>query len=219
MIGSSYTDCYIKLSAKPDDYFSEEYEEYVGSYSDKLEELSVTRLEDLNKILSSMSMPEAEWYVLDLPSTNVSFVSFAMNVDKVSDIAGVFPIFFIVVAALVALTSMTRMVEEGRLQIGTLKSLGYSDGRIAWKYISYCLVAAILGCGVGIATRFCLSSDGNMVGLRIDICAPGAEYFIRSDICGHSICGMYHFKRYRDVVFMYIDVKRASRCAHAAESA
>lgn len=76
------------------------------------------------------------------------------DVDKVSDIAGVFPIFFIVVAALVALTSMTRMVEEGRLQIGTLKSLGYSDGRIAWKYISYCLVAAILGCGVGIAIGF-----------------------------------------------------------------
>ena len=58
----------------------------------------------------------------------MSYVSFDMNVEKVEDIAGIFPIFFIVVAALVALTSMTKMVEEDRMQIGTLKALGYNEG-------------------------------------------------------------------------------------------
>lgn len=154
MIGSSYTDCYVTLSEKTSDYFDDEYSEYVDTFCDKIKELSATRLEALNDKLSSMSMPKAEWYVLGLSSANMSFISFAMNVDKVSDIAGIFPIFFIVVAGLVSLTSMTRMVEEGRAQIGTLKSFGYSDGRIAWKYISYCLVAAISGCGVGIAIGF-----------------------------------------------------------------
>ena len=47
-----------------------------------------------------------------------------MNSEKVEDIAKVFPIFFFLVAALVALTTMTRMVEEERMQIGTLKGLG-----------------------------------------------------------------------------------------------
>lgn len=40
---------------------------------------------------------------------------------------------------------MTRMVDEQRTQIGTLKALGYSDGAIAWKYISYSGSAALLG--------------------------------------------------------------------------
>ena len=56
-----------------------------------------------------------------------------------------FPLFFFLVAALVCITTMTRMVDEQRTQIGTLKALGYSDGAIAWKYISYSGSAALLG--------------------------------------------------------------------------
>ena len=40
---------------------------------------------------------------------------------------------------------MTRMVEEQRLQIGTLKALGYSDGTIAVKYFSYAMLATVSG--------------------------------------------------------------------------
>ena len=96
----------------------------------------------------------SSWYVLDRASTNVSYVSFDMNVEKVEDIAGVFPIFFIVVAALVALTSMTKMVEEDRMQIGTLKALGYSEGTIMSKYLIYCSLACIIGVVVGILLGF-----------------------------------------------------------------
>ena len=48
---------------------------------------------------------------------------------------------------------MTRMVEEQRLQIGTLKALGYNKFQIAGKYILYaslaCVVGGILGMSVG----------------------------------------------------------------------
>ena len=36
-------------------------------------------------------------------------------------LANVFPVFFFAVAALVCLTTMTRMVDEQRINIGTLK--------------------------------------------------------------------------------------------------
>jgi putative ABC transport system permease protein len=73
-----------------------------------------------------------------------------MNVDKVDAIAKVFPIFFFLVAALVVLTTMTRMVEEERLQIGTMKALGYSKGSIISKYVFYALSASVVGAVVGL---------------------------------------------------------------------
>ena len=49
-----------------------------------------------------------------------------------------------------SLTAMTRMVEEQRIQIGTLKALGYSDGVIAMKYFSYAMLATVTGAVLGI---------------------------------------------------------------------
>ncbi len=53
-------------------------------------------------------------------------------------------------AALVSLTTMTRMVDEERVLIGTFKALGYSNGRIASKYLVYAMVASGVGSIVGI---------------------------------------------------------------------
>lgn len=51
---------------------------------------------------------------------------------------------------------MTRMVEEQRVQIGTLKALGYSKLQIASKYIIYAFIATILGSFIGMAIGFYL---------------------------------------------------------------
>ncbi len=61
-----------------------------------------------------------EWYILDR-NQNVGYVSYLQDADRIDNIAKVFPVVFFVVAALISLTSMTRMVEEQRVQIGTLK--------------------------------------------------------------------------------------------------
>ena len=94
-----------------------------------------------------------EWYVLDRNST-VSFVTYEQYTDRMTAIARVFPVFFFLVAALVASTTMTRMVDENRLQMGTLKALGYSNAQIAAKYLFYALSASILGSIVGMAVGF-----------------------------------------------------------------
>ena len=82
-------------------------------------------------------------------NTNIGYVCFQSDSQIVEQVARIFPIFFILVAALVCMTTMTRMVEEQRGQIGILKALGYSDGDILMKYISYSGSASILGCIIG----------------------------------------------------------------------
>ena len=74
--------------------------------------------------------------------------------DKLTAITTAFPVFFFLVAALVVSTTMTRMVEEERLQIGTLKALGYARGTIMQKYLWYALGASALGAVVGLAVGF-----------------------------------------------------------------
>lgn len=100
-------------------------------------------------------LEKPEWYILDR-SSNVSYAHYKVDAQKVGDIATVFPIFFFLVAALVSLTTMTRMVEEERIQIGTLKALGYRRGAIMSKYLIYCGGAAVLGCLIGVSAGFVL---------------------------------------------------------------
>lgn len=99
------------------------------------------------------NLDKPEWYILDRNS-NMSYARYRVDVEKVADVAAVFPIFFFLVAALVSLTTMTRMVEEERIQIGTLKALGYSRGSIMAKYLIYCGAATVLGCAIGLASGF-----------------------------------------------------------------
>ena len=80
-----------------------------------------------------------------------AFRSIQENVNKINVIALIFPVFFFLVAALVVLTTMTRMVEEERLQIGTLKSLGYTRGAIMANYIGYGLFSSVFGGLLGVA--------------------------------------------------------------------
>ena len=65
-------------------------------------------------------------------------------------IGKVFPVLFFLVAALISLTTMTRMVEEQRVQIGTMKALGYGKAAIAGKYIGYALIATLGGSIFGV---------------------------------------------------------------------
>lgn len=94
-----------------------------------------------------------EWYILDRNS-NLSYAKYSIDVEKVAAIATVFPIFFFLVAALVSLTTMTRMIEEERIQIGTLKALGYRRRTIASKYLIYCGIATVIGCFIGLSVGF-----------------------------------------------------------------
>lgn len=167
-----YTDCYVKIAgAEGYERFNEGYKDFVLEKADAIEKIAdaqkapflqwITAAQNnemASGVLGDMGITadSVQWLVLDRANSNMSYVSFDMNVEKVEEIAGIFPVFFIVVAALVALTSMTRMVEEDRMQIGTFKALGYGKGRIMSKYLIYCCLASIIGCVAGILIGFSL---------------------------------------------------------------
>ena len=127
-----------------------EYETQKADAQQKLDE-GLQQLTDAEEQVSKIK--KGEWYVLDRTST-MSCVTFAQYADRMDAIARVFPVFFFLVAALVATTTMTRMVDENRLQMGTLKALGYSNFSIAGKYLFYALLATILGSIIGMVVGF-----------------------------------------------------------------
>lgn len=109
------------------------------------------KLGDAKLKLKDIKKPE--WYILDRNQNN-GYASYMQDTDRIANLAIVFPVVFFVVAALISLTSMTRMVEEERVQIGTLKALGYTKLQIASKYIIYALLATIIGSVVGLMIGF-----------------------------------------------------------------
>ena len=94
-------------------------------------------------------IPEASWYIYDR-STLPEYSGYGDNAARIGALGRVFPVLFFLVAALISLTSMTRMVEEQRVQIGTMKALGFSRWAITWKYLGYALLASVLGSMLGI---------------------------------------------------------------------
>lgn len=91
-----------------------------------------------------------EWYVQDRNEALTEYQGYGDNADRMRELGRVFPAVFFLVAALISLTAMTRMVEEQRIQIGTLKALGYSKLSIAGKYIAYALTATLGGSIFGV---------------------------------------------------------------------
>ncbi|MCJ8010868.1 ABC transporter permease [Paenibacillus sp. KQZ6P-2] len=103
--------------------------------------------------LNNLKLPK--FYVMDR-SVNPGYTEYSDNADRLAAIATVFPAFFFLIAALVSLTTMTRMVEEQRLQIGTLKALGYSNMDVMKKFLVYSTLASITASAAGLAIGFTL---------------------------------------------------------------
>lgn len=102
---------------------------------------------DARRDLDELETPE--WYVTDRTDMP-EYSSYGENAERIRNLGQVFPVLFFLVAALISLTTMTRMVEEERVQIGTLKALGYGKGSIASKYLCYAFLATLGGSIFGV---------------------------------------------------------------------
>jgi putative ABC transport system permease protein len=80
-----------------------------------------------------------------------SAASYQGEINEGKTYVGIFSGLFIAIALLCVVTTMARIVRKDRTQIGVMKALGFSDKRIAWHYISYALVLAVLGSVTGVA--------------------------------------------------------------------
>ena len=105
------------------------------------------KLADASKQIRQIKNPK--WYLYDR-STLTEYDGFGENADRMRAIGKVFPVMFFLVAALISLTGMTRMVEEQRIEIGTMKALGYGNFSIASKYLGYAFLATAGGSVLGV---------------------------------------------------------------------
>ena len=140
------TTAYIKLDTN-ESRFSNEYEDVVKEAK-----------KEIRQNLKEEKLEGQTWYVLDIDS-NAGFYQYEQDTERIDNVAKVFPLVFFIVAVLICLTTMTRMVEEERSQIGTLKSLGYKDSAIMFKYILYASLATIIGGMIGVLIGYRLLPD------------------------------------------------------------
>ena len=122
-----------------------EFEDKKQEAQNKLNEAQA-KIDDAKNEISKIE--KCKWYIQDRLD-NSGYNNIFDAIKTMSNISKMFPVIFYIVAVLISLTSMTRMIEEERIEIGTLKALGYTNVQIISKYIIYSLLACIIGGTLG----------------------------------------------------------------------
>ena len=79
-----------------------------------------------------------------------SYAMYQGEIDEGRAYVGIFSFLFLFIAMLSVITTMTRVVKNQKLQIGTLKALGFSKLKITLHYIGYGFWVSLLGAIMGI---------------------------------------------------------------------
>lgn len=130
-----------------------EYNTNLAKYNDSLEEYNDSKkevedeLKEARQQLADISKPT--WYIYDR-SDDQTYSSYIDQTKSISNLSALFPLVFYAVAILVSLISMNRMVEDDRGEIGTFKSLGFTNREIRNKYLIFSLSATLIGGLIGI---------------------------------------------------------------------
>ena len=79
-----------------------------------------------------------------------SYAMYQGEIDEGRAYVGIFSFLFLFIAMLSVITTMTRVVKNQKLQIGTLKALGFSKSKITLHYIGYGFWVSFVGAIMGI---------------------------------------------------------------------
>ena len=144
-----YDDSYSKYSKGLKQYNKglTEYNKGYNEYKDAKKEAE-DKIKEAREELNTIEKPI--WYVFDR-SDDQTYSTYIGQTKSIKSLATVFPLVFYAVAILVSLISMNRMVEDDRGEIGTLKSLGFTNKEIITKYLLFSLIATLIGGIIGIA--------------------------------------------------------------------
>lgn len=85
-------------------------------------------------------------------NTHASTLTANNNINMFQALSWVFPVLAYAIAAMIVVSTLTRMIENQRIQMGTLKALGYRDGQIRSHYLSYALYPSLIGSIIGVVT-------------------------------------------------------------------
>ena len=111
---------------------------------DKTSDKSITR--SINIIEDNIE----DVLVITKREDNASVAFYQGEINEGHDYVGIFSGLFIFIALLSVITTMTRVVKKQRVQIGTLKALGYNNFKILMHYIGYGFWITLMGIISGI---------------------------------------------------------------------
>lgn len=77
--------------------------------------------------------------------SDLSYQTFRAEIEQHSSMTFIFPAVFLLIAILGIITTMTRMTSRQRVQIGTLKALGFTKKTITRHYASYGFFLSLFG--------------------------------------------------------------------------
>ncbi|PKM76024.1 MAG: hypothetical protein CVU90_14610 [Firmicutes bacterium HGW-Firmicutes-15] len=123
--------------------------EYIDKLPDSQKSIEQGNIE-LSKAKNDLARLKVPDYTINDRYKEMGFFQFIQNSESMDLLSIFFPVFFFMIALLVSLTTMTSMVDEQRLQIGTLKALGYSNWDVIKKYLAYGSFASLIGSLIGI---------------------------------------------------------------------
>ena len=109
---------------------------------DNKKNIDETKLEIEDKVKSAKA-------IINIEDTS-SYMTYQGEIDEGKTYVGVFSGIFLFIAMLSVITTMTRVVKNQRVQIGTLKALGFSNHKILMHYIGYGFYISILASIVGL---------------------------------------------------------------------
>lgn len=122
------------------------YNEGLKEYNKAKEETTI-KINDAKKELENIEKPI--WYINNRIDDS-TYSEYINDTQSINNLSKIFPIVFFAVAILVSLISINRMVEDDRIEIGTLKSLGFSNHLIILKYLLFSGIATLLGGIIGL---------------------------------------------------------------------
>ncbi len=102
-----------------------------------------------------------------------SYAGVLSEVEEGKTMGSVLPVLFLAIAVLTMVTTMHRIAANEKVQIGTLKALGFRDRRILRHYTSYGLMIGLSGSGLGIILGYLVAaiiiSPNGMMGTYLDM--------------------------------------------------
>lgn len=136
--------------------------------------------EDVNEALGKSTLIQPK-------EDAVSYAGAQGEIKEGKAMGAIFPVLFLLIAILTMVTTMHRLTAKEKIQIGTLKALGFKDRRITRHYTSYALMVGVIGAALGIAigyrmARFIMNPAGTMGTYldmpRWDLALPRAYWLI-----------------------------------------
>ena len=126
------------------------YKDYIPFSSIMVDVKDVAKKDDVKEAIED-NIENAK-AIINVEDTS-SYVAYQGEIDEGKTYVGVFSGIFLFIAMLSVITTMTRVVKKERVQIGTLKALGFSNRKILFHYMGYgfwiSVVASIVGLILG----------------------------------------------------------------------